>query len=70
MDVTANNHNVDPAELIGLTIPQLYSSQNAFMNLLQNVEVVDHERTKFLTDGFRSIEQLVNHFTNDIEGFE
>ena len=53
-----------------LTITDRYSDQNAFLCMLSRTGCGTKERFRLLHDGFNTIESLVGHFNDDIDGFK
>ena len=63
--VTGNQPAAD-----ALTITARYSDQNAFMCMLDRIGCDTKEKFRLLHDGFNTMEQLVDHFMDDIDAFK
>lgn len=60
--------NQEEANLLSIT--QRYSDPNAFQCMLARIGCDVKERFRIIHDGFDTIESLVDHFNDDIEGFK
>ena len=60
----------DLAALAGLSITNLYSSDIALQVMLQTIGVQGRERTRLFRDGFATIQDVVNHFSDDMKSLK
>ena len=61
----------DPNNLIGLTNLELYTSEESLRYAMNRIGITDvRSRDKIISDGYESIQSIVNMHSNDCDGFK
>jgi hypothetical protein len=59
-----------PEQIEDLNISELYQDPMAFQVMLDNIGVPERERARITNDGFSTMNELVDHYANDVAGFK
>ena len=61
--------DLNPAALVDMDNADLYDSQDALRVLMDSIGIDERERNRIVMDGFISVDEIVTHFTNNVDGF-
>ena len=65
-----NELSIDLAPIADLSIRELYSHPRTLQVVLHTIGVANRERKRILDDGFRTIGDIVDHYSDDVKGFQ
>ena len=63
------NVTVQLDQLANKSHTEVYEHRMGLIVMMNEIGVGTNERKKIFTDGFESVEELVNHFVDDVDGF-
>ena len=61
--------DLNPAALVDMDNADLYDSQDALRVLMDSIGIGERERNRIVMDGYTSVDEIVTHFTNNVDGF-
>ena len=61
--------DLNPGALVDMDNATQYDSQDALRVLMDSIGIEMRERDRIVTDGFTSVDEIVTHFTNNVDGF-